>query len=88
MAALNLLARLLGDLAGVAAQLRLALRLQTGTVLMAALELHLLFLVRLLHTLVVAVVGLMVGVLEQLAAQAVRVVAVMEPQQEPQQQEL
>jgi hypothetical protein len=43
---------------------------------------------RRLHTRVAVVAGLMVVAREQLAAQAVRVVVVMAPQQEPQQQEL
>ena len=87
MAARNILLYLTEVLAVAAAQVLLALPLQTVTALMAVLAHLTRILDRRSHMLAVEVVGMMVAVLAQLAAQAVRVAAVMEPQQEPRRQE-
>jgi hypothetical protein len=88
MVALNTPAGLTVVLVAAAVRVLLASRLQTVTALMAVLAHLTRILDRRLHTRVAVVAGLMVVAREQLAAQAVRVVVVMAPQQEPQQQEL
>ena len=88
MAARNIPADLTEVLAAVVELPLLALPLQTGTARMAV-RAHLTRIpAPLSHMLAAEVVALMVAVPEQLAAQAVRVVAAMEPQQEPQRQGL
>jgi hypothetical protein len=87
MAARNIPADLTEVLAVVVELPLLALRLRMETALMVALAHPTRIPAPLSHMLAVEAAGLMVVAREQLAAQAVRVAAVMEPHQEPRRQE-